>query len=123
MKTGKHLHHYDTETWNVTNKSNNSVAMQKDMKLTNYKGTEMQLLVDRTIKILDNRQINNNTGITLDTAVKAVGYETVNVLTNKGAAEWTEATGMPCMWILDMFKPTPATVIIVPFKNAAGTIV
>ncbi len=110
----------DTETWNVTNKSNNSVAMQKEMKLTNYKGTEMLLHVDRTIKILDRQQINNNTGLALDSIVKAVGYETVNVITNKGAADWTEATGMPCIWILDMFKPTPATVIVVPFKNAAG---
>ncbi len=111
---------FDTENWNVTDKSNTSVAMQKEMKLTNYKGTEMQLHVDRTIDILDRQQINNNIGITLDTAVKVVGYQTVNVLTNKGAAAWTEATGMPCMWILDMFKPTPATVIVVPFKNAAG---
>ncbi len=110
----------DTEAWNVTNESNSSVVMQKDMKLTNYKGTEMQLLVDRTINILDRHQISNNTGLALDTAVKAVGYETINVLTNKGANEWTEATGMPCMWILDMFKPTPATVIVVPFKNAGG---
>lgn len=111
---------FDTENWNVTDKSNTSVAMQKEMKLTNYKGTEMQLHVDRTIDILDRQQINNNIGITLDTAVKVVGYQTVNVLTNKGAAAWTEATGMPCMWILDMFKPTPATVIVVSFKNAAG---
>lgn len=110
----------DTESWNVTNKNPTSVAMQKEMKLTNYKGTEMQLVVDRTINILDRQQINNNIGIALDTAVKAVGYKTVNVITNKGADAWTEATGMPCMWILDMFKPTSATVIVVPFKNAAG---
>lgn len=110
----------DTESWNVTNKSTNTVALQKEMKLTNYKGTELHLLVDRTIKILARQQINNIIGVALDTAIKAVGYETTNVLTNKGAAEWTEATGMPCMWILDMFKPTPATVIVVPFKNAAG---
>ena len=111
---------YDSESWNVINKSNNSVALQKEMKLTSYKGTEMQLLVDRTITMLDRQQINNNTGLNLDTSVKAVGYQTVNVLTNKGDEAWTEASGMPCMWILDMFKPTPATVIVVPFKNAAG---
>jgi hypothetical protein len=86
----------------------------------NYKGTELDLLVDRTIKILDRQQINNNIGVSLDTSVKVVGYETLNVLTNKGTVEWTEATGMPCMWLLDMFKPTPATVIVIPFKNAAG---
>lgn len=111
---------YDTESWNVKNKSDNSVALQKEMKLVNYKGTEMQLQVDRTITMLDRQQINNNTGLNLDTAVKVVGYQTLNVLTNKGDSAWTEATGMPCMWILDMFKPTPSTVIVVPFKNAAG---
>jgi hypothetical protein len=111
---------FDTASWNVISKSNVSVTMQKEMKLTNYKGTEMQLLVDRTVDILDRQQINNNIGLSLDTSVKVVGYKTVNQITNKGDAEWTESTGMPCMWILDMFKPTPATVIVVPFKNAAG---
>jgi hypothetical protein len=110
----------DTEAWNVTDKSNSQVSLQKAMKLTNYKGTELDLLLDRTIKILDRQQINNNIGVSLDTSVKVVGYETLNVLTNKGTVEWTEATGMPCMWLLDMFKPTPATVIVIPFKNAAG---
>ena len=110
----------DTEAWNVTNKTNTSVALQKEMKLINYKGTELNLRVDRSINILDKQQINNSIKILLDTTVKVVGYETVNVLANKGTAEWTEATGMPCMWLLDMFKPTPATVIVVPFKNAAG---
>lgn len=111
---------FDTESWNVTAKSDTSVAMQKQMNLTNYKGTQMQLQVDRTIGILNRQQINNNIGLTLDTAVKAVGYRTANVITNKGTSAWTEDTGMPCMWTLDMFKPTPATVIVVPFKNTAA---
>jgi hypothetical protein len=108
----------DSEAWKVTNKTNDAISLQKEMKLTNYKGTEMQLLVDRTIEILDKQQIQNNVGLTLDTSIKVVGYETANVLTNKSSFEWTQTTGMPCMWILDMFKPAPATVIVVPFKNA-----
>ncbi|MGI8635363.1 MAG: DUF6786 family protein [Segetibacter sp.] len=110
----------DTEAWSITNKSDDMVVLQKQMKLTNYKGAELKMLVDRTIQILDRQQINRNLGITLDSKVKAIGYETVNVLTNKGGAEWTEATGMPCMWLLDMFKPTPSTVIVVPIKSSKG---
>jgi hypothetical protein len=30
--------------------------------------------------------------------------------------EWTAATGMPCIWLLDMFKPSAETVIVVPFQ-------
>ena len=111
---------FDTEAWRVTQKSNDAVVLQKEMNLTNYKGTQMQLVVDRSIKKLNRQQISSNIGMALDTAVKAVGYETVNRLTNKGTTAWTEATGMPCMWMLDMFKPSPSSVIIVPFKNAAG---
>src|SRR4051812_42812213 len=64
----------DTETWTVTDKSNNGVSMQKEMRLVNYKGTEMQLLVDRSIKMLDRQQLSSDIGIGLDTAVKVVGY-------------------------------------------------
>lgn len=111
---------FDTEPWQVTNKSNDAVTMHKDMQLTNYKGTQLQMSVDRTIKILNNNDIENNTGITLPKEVKAVGYQTDNILFNKGNTEWTEATGMPCIWMLDMLKTTPKTVIVVPYKNAAG---
>ncbi|TKK72015.1 hypothetical protein FC093_03110 [Ilyomonas limi] len=111
---------FDTESWNVTNKTGDAITLQKDMQLTNYKGTDLQLHVDRTIQILNNNQIAQNTGLTLDTSVKAVGYATTNKITNKGNEAWTEATGMPCIWMLDMLKTTPATVIVVPYKNAAG---
>jgi hypothetical protein len=111
---------YDTEPWNITAQTGSSVTMQKDMQLTNYHNTVLQLSVTRQVDILDNDAIKNNTGLTLDGHVKAVAYQTINTLTNTGKAAWTEATGMPCIWILDMMKNTPATVIIVPYKNAAG---
>ncbi len=111
---------FDSETWQVTNKKDDAVTMHKDMQLTNYKGTSLQMSVDRTITILSNKDIEKNIGLTLPNDVKAVGYETNNVLYNKGNIEWTEATGMPCIWMLDMLKTTPATVIVVPHKNSAG---
>jgi len=111
---------FDSEPWNVTSKDSQSVTMHKDMHLTNYKGTNLDIAVDRTVKILQSSAINSSLGLTIDTSIKAVGYETNNVITNSGKNDWTEATGMPCIWILDMFKPSSATVIVIPFKNAAG---
>ncbi len=110
----------DTEPWDVSNKTNSAITLQKDMQLTNYQGTVLQLHADRVIKILDNQDIAQHTGLTVDTSVKMVGYETINTITNKGNKAWTAATGMPCIWMLDMLKTTPATVIVVPYKNAAG---
>jgi hypothetical protein len=111
---------FDSEPWDVTNKNDQSVTMHKNMDLTNYKGTNLAISVDRTVKILQPSTIENSLGINVDTSVKVVGYETDNVITNTGKNDWTETTGMPCIWILDMFKPSPATVIVVPFKNAVG---
>lgn len=112
---------FDTETWNVTNKTNDAVTMQKDMQLTNYQGIPLQLSVTRAVEILDNNKVAANTGLSLDTSVKVVAYHTTNTLTNTGKDNWTEATGMPCIWMLDMMKNTPSTVIVVPYKNAADT--
>jgi hypothetical protein len=108
----------DTESWNVVSKHDGSVTLQKDMRLINYKGTELTLTVDRSIKILDHQQIMDRFALSPDTSVKAVGYETDNQITNKGDNEWTEKTGMPCIWLLDMFRPSPETVIVIPFNNS-----
>ncbi|MEO6894979.1 MAG: DUF6786 family protein [Ginsengibacter sp.] len=112
---------FDIEAWKVVNKNGQSVTMQKDMQLTNYKGTNLNLSVDRSVKILSNAEIAQKLGITLDPGVKAIAYQTENTITNKGNTAWTESTGMPVIWMLDMFTPSPATVIVVPYKNLSGT--
>lgn len=111
---------FDTESWSVTDKNGQKVTMKKDMELMNYKGTKLDIGVRRSIQILSDAEIAQKTGINLDTSIKAVGYEAINVITNDGKQAWTEATGMPCIWMLDMFNPSPSTVIVVPFKNLAG---
>lgn len=111
---------YDTEPWTVVGKTGQSVTMKKNMHLLNYKGTNLNVAVERAVSILDNEDIAKKIGLTLDTSIQAVAYQTNNTITNTGKEAWTEATGMPCIWILDMFKPSPATVIVVPFKNLSG---
>ena len=108
---------FDTEPWNIIGRTNDKVSLQKTMQLINYKNTSLDILIDRTIKILSNPEISASVPVSFDSSVHAVGYETINTLTNKGNEAWTESTGMPCLWMLDMFKPTAATVIVVPFKN------
>jgi hypothetical protein len=110
---------FDTEGWNLRTKDSNRVVLDKDMELVNYSGTKLKLTVNRSIKILSNPEIIGRTGISRMDSVYAVGYETENVLTNKGDQEWTAGTGMPCIWMLDMLKPSPSTVIVIPFRKEA----
>ena len=56
-------------------------------------------------------------GLTADTSVKAVGYQTENSLTNTGTNAWTAETGMPCIWMLDMFNPSENTTVVIPYTE------
>lgn len=107
---------FDTEAWKVTRQSDTSVGLQKDMQLVNYAGTALSLSVARSISIFDRSAIDDLLD-SHDTTIKAVGYRTLNTMTNTGKDAWTEKTGMPCIWMLDMFNPSPATVIVVPHKG------
>jgi hypothetical protein len=106
---------FDTEAWLVVSKDPVSVNMSKDMNLLNYQGTELAVTIKRNIKILERQEIASKLELELNDSVKAVGYETENILINKSSQQWTAETGMPCIWILDMFNPSDQTTIIVPY--------
>ncbi|MEP7373223.1 MAG: DUF6786 family protein [Chitinophagaceae bacterium] len=108
---------FDTERWELISASGTMASLKKDMKLPNYFGTELSLTVSRKIQVLDNAAIGQKLGIQYSDVVKAVGYYTENSLTNTGLQAWTDSTGMPCIWILDMMPPSPNTAIIIPFKK------
>lgn len=110
---------FDTEAWDVLSSSSTSVELRKDMQLVNYAGTRLTLSIDRKIAILDRAFVNSALGLALDSSVAVVGYSTVNTLTNTGGQPWTEATGMPCMWLLDMFPPSAT--IIIPYAVGDGS--
>ncbi len=108
---------FDTETWSVVSTNPVSVNMNKDMRLINYQGTELTVTIKRNIKILERQDIVSKLDIVIDDSVKTVGYATENTLINKGSLPWTTETGMPCIWILDMFNPSDQTTIVVPFMG------
>jgi len=108
---------FDTEPWTVVSKADNAVVMAKDMALTNYAGTKLSLKIDRSVRLLtvaEATQLLVNTPLD---GVKLVGYRTENALTNTGSTEWTAKTGAPCIWMLDMFVPSPAVSIVIPYDE------
>lgn len=107
---------FDTEPWELAAATHKKASLHKDMVLLNYAGTTLNLRVDRAIAVLENPAIESGLGIALPDGVNAVGFATHNTLTNTGNAAWTTETGGPCLWNLDMFGPTPQTVIIIPYK-------
>ena len=109
----------DTESWQLKNKSDASVTLEKNISIANYMGSVLNMHVTRQVTINRKSEIEKDLAISVGDSVKFVGYTTNNILKNTGDIEWTEQTGMPCIWILDMFNPSDSTVIVVPHKPAA----
>jgi hypothetical protein len=108
----------DTESWKVISHNDSGVALQKEATFLNYSGTELRSRINRNVRILEDTDIESMLGLTLDTGkVKAVGFITNNSLTNIGEEAWTEETGAPSLWILDMFNPSPSTTIVIPYNE------
>jgi len=102
--------------WNVVSRSSSRVAFRKAMTLANYSGFRFDLLAQREVRLLTPRRIAAALSTRLSPRVRAVAYESVNRITNQGKQTWTKQTGLPSIWILGMFNPSPATTIVVPFK-------
>lgn len=109
---------FDTEGWDLRSHNDSIVVLSKETILKNYTGFELDILIVRSIRILDEAEISNRMGVTAPDSIQVVGYETTNELTNRGNKEWTNSTGMPCIWILDMLRPSSSTVIVVPFRKS-----
>jgi hypothetical protein len=108
---------FDSEPWDLKDKNETKVSLEKNMQLVNYAGTPLNLSVKRSIEILSRPAINTLLGIADDSTVKSVGYQTENVLTNTGNNEWTQTTGTPCIWMLDMFNPSEHTTVVIPYNE------
>jgi len=106
----------DTEPFEIVSKFKNRALLQKDMQLENYSGTIFKLRVDREVRVLERNEALEALGITPAKTVKIVAFESNNTMTNTGTKAWEKETGLLSIWILGMFKPSPATTIVVPFN-------
>ena len=108
---------FDTESWELLSASDTMASLKKNMRLANYAGTELRLTITRQIRVLDRSNIKQLLDITYGNDVKAVGYSTDNIVTNTGSFQWNDSSGMPCIWMLDMFPPSSSTTVIIPYKK------
>jgi len=113
----------DIEAWKLDSVNDKNASLSKTTTMQNYAGTELNIKLERNIHILENADIQQILGITLDTTVKAVGFNTATSIINAGTTAWDKKTGAPCLWNLDMFTPSPSVVIVVPYElNTTGPI-
>jgi len=51
-----------------------------------------------------------------------VAYRSTNTVTNRGGTAWTRETGLPSIWMLGMFPPTPETTIVIPLNPESDAV-
>ena len=107
----------DTEPFVLTKSGKNYVHFEQKMDLVNYSGFKLDLEISRDIRLLNQKDASENLGIILPETIDFVAFESETILTNTGDKAWTKTTGMPSIWILGMFNPSPDVTIVIPFKE------
>jgi len=101
--------------------SGRSCRMGRRMKLQNASATQFKLGVTREVRLLDVDDLAESFGrpaaeLVAVPAVKKVGYETVNAITNRGEP-MSKEKGLVSIWMLGMMNAAAETVVIVPYKQ------
>jgi hypothetical protein len=99
--------------WEISERSDVSVALRRDMELVNASGTRFSIRADRTVRMIDPAAVGGSAVAGVD----AVAYESVNGILNVGTEPWREETGLVSIWILSMYPPSPATTVVIPFRR------
>jgi hypothetical protein len=84
--------------------------------LNNYVGTSFEVAFERTINLLSRKELEEQIHINLIPEVKAVAYQSDNLIRNTGIAKWQIEKGLMSIWLLSMMKVSNDTKIFIPFK-------
>ena len=119
----------DTEKYTVVSSDANHAVFSKTASFQNYSGTQFDILISRSIRLLQTVDAAALLKTSLPAGVQMVAYETENQVQNTGKADWSSDKGLLSIWLLGMFTPSPKTVVMIPFQKlaansavAAGTI-
>ena len=111
----------DTEPFTVVSSNKDRVVFSASFSVANQSGKTFDLAVERTVRMLDAEELSKSLGVKVQADLPFVAYETSNRLTNRGKKKWDSSSGLLSVWILGMYKPSPSTVMAIPFReNAAG---
>ena len=114
----------DSDPFAVDSVSDTAVSYSARASLENASGRRFEIGFRRAVSLLSREETEALLGVRLGAGVRAVVYRTDNTLVNEGAEAWTRETGMPSVWLLGCFHPSPTTTVFIPYnKGCAGRIV
>ena len=111
----------DTDPFTVVSSDKTCALFSASFSVANQSGTAFDLAVERTVRMLSAEELSKSLGVKVPADLPFVAYDTSNRLTNRGKKKWDSSSGLLSVWILGMYKPSPSTVMAIPFReNAVG---
>ena len=108
----------DREPWELASAGEREVSFRKTARFASRAGATFDARLDRRVELLDATELRERLGGEVVDELAGVGYVTANALTNVGAEPWTEQTGAPCLWALDMLPAGDSVVVVLPYRGA-----
>jgi hypothetical protein len=110
--------------WEVKARDAKHLTFSRAMHVVNWSRAEFDVLVERTVRVLDSEEVRARFGDAPPVEAKWVAFESVNRITNAGTRAWTRQTGLLSVWILGMYSPSPDSRVVIPFDRVGrGAIV
>lgn len=109
----------DTESFDVINRNDESVTFSKNTMLKNTAGTVFNMDIKRTVSLMSKEDIANMLDVEISPDLKFLAYKSDNTITNTDTVAWTKEGGVPSIWLLGMFNPTPTTTVFIPYESGA----
>ncbi len=106
----------DTLPFSLTEVNDHHVHCTGRSRVQNHSGHWFEMELHRTLILLEREEVASALGVSLNNSLRLVAHESRTTLANVGDLPWTHATGLPALWILGMFQPSDAAVMIVPFR-------
>jgi hypothetical protein len=112
----------DTTPFQLISSTDSSALFGNDIVAENYSGTSLKFRIEREVTLLSEKELNKL--LSIDTkSLKNVAYRSDNKLINKGDKAWKKETGLLSIWMLGMFNPSPAIIIVIPVKPGDDTVI
>ena len=106
----------DTEPFQLMSSTDTSALFGNDIVAENYTGTHFKFRIERAVTLLSENDINKQFSIDVK-GLNCVAYSSENRLINKGEVAWKKESGLLSIWMLGMFNPSPAVIIVIPFRQ------
>ncbi len=112
----------DTTPFQLISSTDSSALFGNDISTENYSGTSFKFRIEREVTILSDKEISKQTSIDVK-GLKCVAYRSDNKLINQDNFAWKRETGLLSIWMLGMFNPSPAIIIVIPVKPGEDKII